>query len=84
MKGREIATAATHWQEQGVAAVVWDGANSHWAPEVQQPPYAPELNPTERVFEDLRQHCEGHPYATDLAMTLGGTCWSFLWPTSKR
>ena len=31
---------------------------------MQQPPYAPELNPAEQVFEDLRQHCAGCPYAT--------------------
>lgn len=51
---------------------MWDGASGRRAPEVQQlglptvqqPPYAPELNPAERVFEELRRACEGRPYAT--------------------
>ena len=72
LKGPQIATAAAHWRDAGVAAVVWDGASGHRAPEVQQrglarvqqPPYAPELNPAERVFEELRRACEGRPYAT--------------------
>ncbi len=66
MKGPAIAAAARHWQEQGVEAVVWDGASGHSAPEVKalalttvrQPPYAPELNPAERVFEELRAKIE--------------------------
>ncbi len=37
MKGPQIATAAAHWRDAGVAAVVWDGASGHRAPEVQQP-----------------------------------------------
>ncbi len=72
MKGREIATAVAHWHDGGVDAVVWDGASGHRAPAVQQsgvtlvqqPPYAPELNPAERVFEVLRGASEGQVYAT--------------------
>ena len=52
--------------------VVWDGASGHRAPEVRrvgltllaQPPYAPELQPAERVFEELRPLVEGKVYAT--------------------
>jgi hypothetical protein len=72
MRGPAIAEAAQHWRADGEEAVVWDGAHSHTAPEVQQvgltllqqPPYAPELNPAERVFEELRRAVEGHPYAS--------------------
>ena len=72
MKGETLAEAVRHWQAQGCQAVVWDGARGHHAPAVrqvgmtliQQPPYAPELNPAERVFEELRQAIEGERYAT--------------------
>jgi len=33
-------------------------------PLIEQPPYAPELNPVERVFEYLRAQIEGVVYAT--------------------
>lgn len=53
-----------------VAAVVWDGAPSHrdelvrgvGLPLIGLPPYSPELNPAERVFEEVRQHVEGKVY----------------------
>jgi hypothetical protein len=72
MKGEAIAQAVEHWQAQGIAAVVWDRAGGHRAPAVQQlammrieqPAAAPELNPAERVFEELRRAVEGDPYAT--------------------
>ncbi len=72
MKGPQIASAAAHRRGEGVTALVWDGASGHRAPEVRQvrltlvqhPPYAPELNPAERVFEALRAQCDGRPYAT--------------------
>lgn len=72
MKGAAIAQAVEHWQAQGIRAVVWDRAGGHRAPAVQQlavvrieqPAAAPELNPAERVFEELRRAVEGEPYAT--------------------
>src|SRR3712207_6944945 len=72
MRGPTIAEAVQAWQAQGVEAVVWDGASGHRAPEVRrvgltllaQPPYAPELQPAERVFEELRRVVEGQVYAT--------------------
>ncbi len=72
MQGTAIAAAVQHWAEQGIEVVVWDGARGHRGPAVQQvrltliqqPPYAPELNPAERVFEELRRAIEGQPYAT--------------------
>jgi hypothetical protein len=53
-------------------ALVWDGAPSHrdeavravGVPLVGLPPYSPELNPAERLFEEVRRHVEGRGYAT--------------------
>jgi transposase len=53
-------------------AIVWDGASSHRDDAVQAvglplvglPPYSPELNPAERLFEEVRRHVEGRVYAT--------------------
>ena len=53
-------------------ALVWDGASSHrddavravGVPLIQLPRYSPELNPAERLFEEVRRHVEGHVYAT--------------------
>jgi transposase len=53
-------------------ALVWDGAPSHrdeavravGVPLVGLPPYSPELNPAERLFEEVRRHVEGRVYAT--------------------
>jgi putative transposase len=55
-----------------IAAVVWDGAPSHHdgrlprsgLPLIALPPSAPELNPAERVFEELRDEIEGQVFAT--------------------
>jgi transposase len=52
--------------------LTWDRASSHRGNKVAQlpirrvfqPPYSPELNPAERVFEELRRAVEGHIYAT--------------------
>jgi transposase len=73
MRSEEIAGVVRGWQQNtDVAAVVWDGASSHRAkivretgfPLVQQPAYAPELNPAERFFEELRRAVEGKVYDT--------------------
>jgi hypothetical protein len=53
-------------------AVVWDGHGAHTAKlladlptaRIRLPAYSPELNPAERVFEEVRRHAEGRPYAT--------------------
>jgi hypothetical protein len=50
--------------------VVWDGAPSHKGKQVTEletkrvalPAYSPELNPAERVFEELRARLEGRVY----------------------
>ena len=52
--------------------IVWDGAASHrdatvravGVPLVGLPPYSPELNPAERLFEEIRRQVEGRVYAT--------------------
>ena len=56
--------------EGSLEAVVWDGAKGHQGSEydeveacrIQQPPYSPELQPAERVFEYLRARIEGIVY----------------------
>lgn len=53
-------------------AVVWDRAPAHTAravlpAQVQRiflPPYAPELDPAERIFEEIRREIEGEVYAS--------------------
>lgn len=58
--------------ETDLAVLVWDRAPSHRDAAVravglsliEQPPFAPELNPAERVFEVLRAGVEGVVYPT--------------------
>jgi hypothetical protein len=73
MGSEEVASVVRGWQQNtDLEAVVWDGAPSHRSevvqevgfPLVQQPAYAPELNPAERLFEELRRVAEGKVYAT--------------------
>jgi hypothetical protein len=53
-------------------AVIWDGHGAHTAKlladlavaRVRLPPYSPELNPAERVFQELRRRVEGQTYPT--------------------
>lgn len=53
-------------------AVIWDGASAHRGKAMGEvgfnrialPPYSPELNPCERVFEWLRSRIEGEVYAS--------------------
>ncbi len=50
--------------------VEWDGASSHRGKLMGQvgfariflPAYSPELNPAERLFEEVRRHIEGEVY----------------------
>ena len=72
MQKESVAEAVQGWREGGVGALVWDNAPGHKARLVQQiglplvplPPYAPELNPAERVFEELRRAVEGRVWGT--------------------
>ena len=62
-----MAPLVAAWRAAGGGALVWDGAGSHRArlvravglPLVPRPPYAPELNPAERVIEEVRGRIEG-------------------------
>lgn len=55
-----------------VDAVIWDKASSHRGKKmgelsfnrIFQPSYSPELNPVERLFEELRRAVEGRIYQT--------------------
>lgn len=57
-------------REWELGCVVWDGAPAHKAramgelptKRIPLPPYSPELNPAERVFEELRRRTEGRVY----------------------
>lgn len=70
MKGHSIAGAVQAFKEAGVEAVVWDRAGGHRTVAVrevgvilvEQPPASPELNPAERIFEELRRKIEGRNY----------------------
>jgi transposase len=54
----------------GAQGVVWDHTAFHKAKvvgevglrRIYQPPYSPELNPAERVFEEVRRWVEGRRY----------------------
>ncbi len=57
---------------KGVKAIVWDRAKGHGGAayegvtvkRIEQPPYSPELNPAERVFEFFRARIEGKVYGS--------------------
>jgi transposase len=57
-------------EEWALEAVVWDRAPSHRADSLGEletarvflPSYSPELDPAERVFEEVRRHVEGKVY----------------------
>ncbi len=57
-------------EEWALDCVVWDGAGSHRGKSLKAlstkrvflPGYSPELNPAERVFEEIRRRVEGRVY----------------------
>ncbi len=65
-----LAPVVAGWQAAGLRAVVWDSSGSHRArlvrdvglPLIALPAYAPECNPAERVFEEIRRASEGRVY----------------------
>ena len=67
MKQQQLAPLLEEWPMDGV---IWDGASSHRGKLMGQlgfariflPSYSPELNPAERVFEEVRRHIEGKVY----------------------
>ena len=73
MKARDLRPVLAEVRARGLLdALVWDGAPSHADAEVRAvglplvalPPYSPELNPAERLFEEVRRRVEGTAYAT--------------------
>lgn len=73
MKSESIAAAVNGLKRHSdIAALVWDGARGHRAelvedvglPTIVQPPYSPELNPAERVFQEVRRWVEGRVYGS--------------------
>jgi transposase len=70
MKKESVAAVVRAWRRKGLAGLVWDRAPSHRAALVKQvgvklvplEAYSPELNPPERVFEELRARVEGRIY----------------------
>jgi hypothetical protein len=62
------------WAAAGIAGVVWDGGGAHTSNAVReagqaqqlvlvhQPAHAPELNPVERLIQELRRRVEGLAY----------------------
>lgn len=73
MAGDELLAAVGGLQQEtAIGALVWDGAPSHrdtdvsavGLPLISLPPYSPELNPAERVFEEIRRWVEGKVYPT--------------------
>jgi len=72
MKSISIAPVLKKWAAQGWQTVVWDQARRHRGAayedvkvhRIEQPPYSPELNPAERIFEYLRAKIEGKVYGT--------------------
>ena len=74
----DVEKGKVHWSwidsmkaEMVGAAVVWDGAPSHrdqrvhglGLPLIGLPPYSTELNPAERIFEEVRRWIEGKVYS---------------------
>ena len=73
MRAADLRPVLAAVRERGLLdARGWDGAPSHadadiravGLPLVRLPPYSPELNPAERLFEEVRRRVEGTAYAT--------------------
>lgn len=72
MKAESIAPVLGEWYNNGLDVVIWDRAPGHHGSlfdallvtRIEQPPYSPELNPAERVFQLLRDKVEGKIYPT--------------------
>lgn len=73
MKAEALWPTIAGLQELAVLdGLVWDNAPSHRDADITDldlalvglPPYSPELNPAERLFEEIRRRVEGRVYAT--------------------
>jgi len=69
MRQEHLKPVLTEWE---LECLVWDGAPSHKGKQLAElettrvalPSYSPELNPAERVFEEIRARVEGKVYAS--------------------
>jgi transposase len=69
MRQEQLRPVLAGW---GLDGVVWDGAGAHRGRQLRDlptervflPPYSPELNPAERIFEEIRRRAEGRVYET--------------------
>lgn len=67
LRQQDLVPVLERWSPQ---ALVWDSASPHKGRQVAQlgialiflPPYAPELDPAERVFREIRREIEGIVY----------------------
>lgn len=58
------------FEQWNLDTMIWDGASSHRGQDIEHlpmkriflPPYSPELNPAERIFEEVRREIEGFVY----------------------
>jgi transposase len=72
MKAASIASVVQDWAKEGVEIIVWDRAPGHRGAayervpvkRIEQPPYSPQLQPAERIFEYLRERIEGQVYGS--------------------
>jgi hypothetical protein len=72
MQAASIAPVVQGWGARGAEFIVWDRARGHHGDAyqdiqvklVEQPPYSPQLNPAERIFEYLRDKVEGKVYGS--------------------
>jgi len=72
LSGEELLPVLHDWHDAGIDALVWDGLPGHRSlqatatpmPTILQPAASPEVNPTERVGEEIRAAVEGRVYAT--------------------
>ena len=70
MKAESIVKVGEQWEAKEVEVIVWDRAPGHHGEtfnqvevvRIEQLPYSPELNPAERIFEELRSKVEGKVY----------------------
>ena len=72
MKAESIVPVVKQWSRRRVKFLVWDRARGHRGAlydsvrvqRIEQPPYAPQVNPAERIFQHLRAAIEGKIYGT--------------------
>ena len=70
-----VLASVAEWKREGIDALIWDNAPSHRSKVVREtemrlgylPPFSPELNPAERVFEEVRRWVEGVLYDSVLS-----------------